>query len=888
MKMKDSLFSILFLASFISCGDYLEVDSSSSARNPALALSGTNKALVYLDDPNTLSGSIKRRADFNGILTEKFITDKQTLTKDCIFTQSIASITSEIFEVNSQVESCGIILNEDLPDATPLQTLSKNWSYEINSDEFYQVNTFYHANKIKNRFLEALSFTQKHVHFNSNMTIPPATKHNLGSTKSFWLNDDGEEKSLNIFSKCIIEFDAFFDPAKDLICFGILNEDNFKMVQDPSVIYHEMGHVFIKILMNQRNLTFESSLKVHPFESSLGVTGRYDEAGAINEAIADYFSYIMNKRPSVGDYAIRYGVGKPRPLSEDEPSHSAPVSTAKGERLSYPQYLYYDPLEPDAIVEEIHNAGGAASHYLVALTEKFKNTCSYPSNDADVIHETATNYVMLLLSESLAEIGDLTGKGSDFLSFLATGKPSLENVFFTNLNNEASFLWTHYVNPPNFRRFFQIFGKNIIHYISTDLCPEFTIDASEELLDDFGLLLFKSYENRGNGINTTNLSSQSYALHTDTKVSTSEFANRRVLFDCLLHPNFPSCTLNNRVNEANRRNSILISKDLLALDPDAPGTLFDSRSVISNVLSVLSFEGEGVATSEGLAGVEYNNDNIEFSPGEIVGLSINLRNNSNSIMGGVQILANDWDHMKLNNLNDRFINRNANILALDSGDITGGIATHSPCIFDNFPSASEGGVSDSVTTTPGNCSYISKDNSSIDNSEVVNDTIFPKYDFDAPQPICMVQFSDESDTKWVSQDFFRKNSIGLEDKDCLNNPAMSGDQFNPNECLIRVLPGGVHSMHGKIDPQKSWIESRFPEGTSKVLSRGNLILMEINKWVNSGTTFTCRFRARFSNCSDCYDEISPDPSATVEDYSDFEHAGNRPFKVIDFTFTVLD
>ena len=70
MKMKDSLFSILFLASFISCGDYLEVDSSSSARNPALALSGTNKALVYLDDPNTLSGSIKRRADFNGILTE--------------------------------------------------------------------------------------------------------------------------------------------------------------------------------------------------------------------------------------------------------------------------------------------------------------------------------------------------------------------------------------------------------------------------------------------------------------------------------------------------------------------------------------------------------------------------------------------------------------------------------------------------------------------------------------------------------------------------------------------------------------------------------------------------------------------------------------------------
>ena len=269
---------------------------------------------------------------------------------------------------------------------------------------------------------------------------------------------------------------------------------------------------------------------------------------------------------------------------------------------------------------------------------------------------------------------------------------------------------------------------------------------------------------------------------------------------------------------ANRRNSVLVSKDFIDLDDEAIAYVFDGQAEIRKIMQTLTFEGQNVNTTPGLAGVEYNNSLVNISPGEVVGLALNLFNSSNTPMGGVQVLANDWDHMKLNTPNDtiysdsdpsndlpyNFVNRFENIQGIDSSIIDGYTAVHSPCRIDDFPSSSEGGVSDSDETIPGNCSYRSKTNFSVDKTEVVSSTVYPKTEMDAPQPICLVQYNDENETKWVSQDFFRNFGMSkLEDNDCLNNPSMSGKDFNPNECLIRFLPGASQAVFSRIDAQRT-------------------------------------------------------------------------------------
>ena len=867
-------FSLIIL---VGCTGLTEVDKSDTARSTKNIILGSNQALVYPDNPTILTGSKVSVADFSGYLVPNFITDNPTLTNDCIFSQSVANIfsTGMIDEVTSTQSDCFASFSQNTSNEAPLQSINKSWDFPLDSDEFYQVNTFYHTKLISERFLEGLKFAHNHVHFNSNLSIPPSTKHNLTSTGSFWLTESGAMKQLKSFANCKVDINAFFSPALDILCYGVEGEKSkFRMVQDPTVIYHEFGHVLVKIMMNQRNITSEIAhsipLTAHPFQSKLGNLG-YEEAGAINEGIADYFSYVMTAREELGEFALAKFLGVPRPLSEDSTAHSIQISTNEGERLSYPNLIHYDPHSAEGVkIEGVHNVGQVVSHYLVALTNQLKNSCSFPETDSETIHKHVTNYVIMLLNETLAEIGDLTGKGSDFLSEKATGNASLENIFFTNLNADASFLWTQFVNPPNFRRFFQAFGKNIFHYISNDLCPQFSVDNSETLLDEYGVLLFKSYEDKGNGINSLNAQAQTYLPYSnsDTKVSTTSSLNR------FTSP--PS--YNTTVNESNRKRSNLIAKEFIELSEKPSAFVIDNQSDIKGFLSNLTFEGSNVTTSEGLAGTEYNNNLVNISPGEIVGVALNLVNKSNSIMGGVQVLANDWDHMKLNDLSDNYTNITSNL-----GSSSRGIASHSPCIFDDFPKDSEGGVTDS-SASPGDCSFITKNN-----TQIVHTTNFPKYDIDAPQPICTPQFSDESDTKWVSQDFYRKYQLGLEDKDCLNNPSMSGSNFNPNECLIRVLPGASQMNFGKIDPQKTWKETIQSGENSVLFDPSRVILMEVNKWINPGTKFNCRFRVRFSNCSDCYDNFTPETDKDdVSDFSDFEFAGPTPYKIINFQFTVID
>lgn len=339
--------------------------------------------------------------------------------------------------------------------------------------------------------------------------------------------------------------------------------------------------------------------------------------------------------------------------------------------------------------------------------------------------------------------------------------------------------------------------------------------------------------------------------------------------------------LHTKVNEGNRVNSTLLSKDFIQLpqsDSDkSVAYLVDDRESIESLLQNYSFQGAPIAYSTGLAGVEYNNGNVQIGPGEIVGISLNLINASSSSMGGVQVLGNDWDHMKLQNFDAAYFNVFANE---NSTQRNSKLATHLPCQLQGSPALDEGAVSDTDTSVEGSCTYVNK-SGKVKNFES-SDTLkrYPMHAQDAPQPICLVEQIESGESTFVSQNLHRK-VLNLDDSSCLGYPDNS-KSFNPNACLVRVLPGASHAIYSKLDPGKTLGETLTSDGSSFNLASGNIVLLEVNKEVPPGTKFNCRFRARMSNCSDCYHK------ADGSNFSDAEFMGERPFKIVNFSFQVLE
>jgi hypothetical protein len=622
-------------------------------------------------------------------------------------------------------------------------------------------------------------------------------------------------------------------------------------------------------MMNLRNqFTNGFALEKTPFESDLGELF-YDEAGAINEGVSDYFSYLTTNRKVMGEWAAGE---QARPMNESEVQHQGRVPA----KLRYPEYLHYMADDPLNAVEDIHNAGQIVSHYLVTLTQELKDRCSMMSGLSTTDKQAkARNIGVLLLSETFAELGDMTARGSDFLNPSIIGQNSLAPIYFTNLNSEEAYLWSQQVNPINFRRFFKTMAKNIKYYISEDLCPEFSVDDSETLLDSYGLLIFKSYSDTGHGVDQSspNDPATTYNLVDNTFLDNTLFnADQSLTF----------------VNEANRTNSVLVSKTLIGLPTDrATAFVIDSQKGIRDFLSQLTFEGKPVQLSEELADPRYNNGNVKISPGEVVAVALNLVNNSNSTMAGVQILGNDWDHMQLKDTSKTYVNRSENLTTNPTE-----IAQWEPCQVEGWPLDTEGGVvytpqSNYANQVQSGCEFPTRTNKVLDENSIVGANPSPRYDLDAPQPICMVQSSAANETRWISQDEHRSN-LGLSDSECLNSNSTGGGvglDFNPNECLIRVLPGANQATFGKIDPQKTWTEtiSANREDGIANLNSNSFVAMEVNKWIQPGTVFNCRFRVRFSNCQDCYNTNN-----LGEDFMDFDFAGEAPYKVINFSFTVID
>jgi hypothetical protein len=832
----------LLISFFVSCNP-TEITSSGQRAGTSYANGElANMAFIYRDSPYILEGpnygpnaDMKGSVDFN---IPEFITNKSSLKGDC---------TLQLFSGVVTIQDCIHSYDSKSPSQQLLpRKADGTWIFTPNSSEFYQVNALYHIQQGVNTFFDKLSFAYNELHAPTSSMASKAKSipKYLPNTGLFWFqaitpaNDNYFRNSfLSSYALCNLENNARFSAASPELCFGKSSQyQSFFFIQDPSIVYHELGHALIAIMMNFRNGRAQTLAPstYHPLRSNLGSYG-YDEAGSLGEGIADYYSFVMNKRTHFAEWAL----GKfqaSRPISEEDPSHITGISATAEGRLSYPQFLLYDSNHPTIPVEDIHLSGQITSHYLVALTKSLQTECSMPVAEA---HNISTSYVMMLVAETFSELGDLNAVGVDASSGSALN-PTTFPYRMNNLDENASFTWAHIINPPTYRKFFQVFAKNLNRYVTGKLCPSFTQDESEKLLDDYGLLLFKTYNDNGS---TTKSKTVQFNLNSPGQTTTG-VAPKPVL-------------------ENNRRKSVLVSKELLDLAPVdtekdvATYYIIDDQESMSAIVQNLLFKGTPVPITKNVASVEYNNSNIKVSPGEVIAIIPNLFNNSNSTMGGIHLLASDWDHTHIEDT--------------DTGNFK-------PCVIDNVTTVAQGAEAGQTCT-----STMTSYKRNIKNAST------GEFSTEAAAPVCLVQIEDGDVTRWVSQnEFRRKQGLTLNDKDCLGyggTGAFDDFTFNPHECLVRVLPGSSSAYFSKIDPQKSYVETVRTGNPDHTFSPTNAILFEVNKWIPPGTKFRCRMRAKFSNCSDCFNDPN---DATKDDYIDSEYNGAKPFKIINVEFDVND
>lgn len=722
---------------------------------------------------------------------QEFITNGQTLERSCSSPDSTVT-----------VDNCFKVLEN--ANATALGPIQGKWAFDPKTNSFLQVHLYGHMQRIIDKYLGVLS--ESYTSANPLGTLGGGTyftsiSPNLYVRKAFWT----DENVLTGFSNCESVSNAFFRPADFSICFGDdpINS-GLSFVEDPSVIYHEMGHAFIRMILNQRAVA--STAPVVTDRTDLGHIF-YDEAGAIGEGISDYFSFFMNSRKHLGEWALGAFFNASRPMSEDDAQHAPGIDLATDARLSYPTFLNYDSNNHSKLIEDVHNSGMITSHYLISLTEDFKTFCSNTT-------EEAKRNVLYLIIETLGAMGDLTSKASDNYT-------NAENINLTSTSS-ISTLWTRVVTPINYRSFYQKLGQFLLKIFvnNATLCPgnALTQDRIEQLLDQYGLLLFKTYNEDGNG-----------------------FVNGAA-------PQPGNAGPITQVNVVNRVRSLLIPKDLIIMNPDTTGVsafVFDNGQEMRTLVENLKSTGQIFDLSTEIpSDLSFNNSNGRISPGELIGLALNVYNNSNLPMGGVQILANDWDHAKLENNELKLCNNFA----------------------DNFPPATQGAadLTGDVSTNPGDCRHITKSNGG-----EAQETL---------APVCFVQLRDTNETRWVDQNVFR-NSIGLPNTKCLKGSS------SPYDCFVRAIPGGEYSIYSKIDPQQTWPETiQGSSSTAPTFNSSNILLFEISPWIPPGTIFDCRFRVRFSNCDDCF----TDSNNNNDDFLDYEYSGGDPFKLLHLEFTVID
>lgn len=743
------------------------------------------------------------------------------------------------------------------------------WGFDTSDDKFLQTNLYYHLNDIVQNFnsdlqIYARDFGDTSTSDDIDWTYEPlytfsALPGSIYSSSLFWrkevdpITSDILPKKLTAYADCSGALNnAFYNPSEFSVCMGFdsVYTEELKFSEDSTIIYHEVGHGLVDMMYNIRNNAYINLTDFIPsairaanqetcnfttqcntsntcnvatdepstvFADSAGAIlqiadgscyyalasgyfnwapfspptrftntfgGTNYEAIAVNEGLADYLSYYINDRTHWGEWALGRYLNLSRPLSEDESIHASGISTVESERLSYPEYIAYNPNNPELNESDVHNTGQIMSHFLTAATRELITNCSIDENSAQRV-------IMNAVTEALAELGDLTAKGTDDLRS--------SSDYAINMNRKLAYIWSNDVRPPSFRTFSQSFARHLLNItvLKTNVCKGYSQDKLEKLLDSYGLLLFRKY-------------------------------NADLNNDSLLRPTFDLS-----VNSLNRVKSELLTKDLLTLDTrvDQPSYIvFDDRSVIREAISNLFNTGFVLPSDIVSDDAKYNNGNSKISPGEVVGIYVNLFNNSNSIIGGARITSSPWAHAE----NDK------------------------PCgnLQDSYPSTSEGAET---------CSALSKTNFDDD---------------DRYHEVCLLEYKDENATQILTQrEFFNKMKTenGFLAKDCI-------DPSDEKSCFIKSIPGVSSAQFPMINPKSNWLETDQNADGSANYSIRNLIFFEVNKNIPQGTNVVCRLRASFTNCDDCHH----DSGRGYDDYYDFEYAGEKPFKIINMSFQVTD
>lgn len=747
---------------------------SRAATSTSVSSVSPGQGLVFGVNPIVYTGneSLDQKADLSEQVIKVKVTESSSLNTSC-----------------EQVGPC-LSVQGDTTSSGPLANSSTRWGYDVRSSEFLQVNAYYHLKKLIDLYQTNLKdyFTQTAAAgLDPQLSFSPFPTGLPGAlyiSQSNWALF-----KLKAYADCDLENNAVYDVSDNSICFGhdLVYKTDVKFAQDPSVIYHELGHSIVDTMMNMRNKAenyrtsendLEDEIPNFVLRSELGQL-YYDEAGALNEGIADFFSYYTTHRTHMGEWALGRFNKLSRPMSERDPLHAPGINESADSRFAYPRYLGHDPNRPEELYEDIHFAGQIASHYFVALSEEIVRICGLSTEDS-------VKYVGLIITETLAELGDLTSQGNDFHL-----NP------FVNMTPAHSMTWMRVNNPINFRTFFQTFAKyqlRLVANLNSPICASggLSQDRLEALLDMYGLLLFRSYNESGQG----------------------QVAPAYV-------------TLDTAVNPANRLRSELAYKENIKLE-DRPGEaqafVFDDQVNMREIISSLTRGQLKEEISPLMNDLAYNNGKGTIGPGEFVGIHLNLFNDSNTLLSGVEVLANDWSHFQ------------------------GG----KPCQgLDEVINEQNGGVP---------CDELTMTNFS---------------QSDRQRPICMIEYKDDSKgTRWVSQSEYASLE-NISSTQCL-------EAGNLASCFLRFPKGGDVAYSSQISPQKTWAESFRKENGDIPWKSSNVIFMEVNPELPYGTKVDCRFRVRFTNCDDCYyDDLG-------NQYSDLDFAGGKPFKVINFQFSLIE
>ncbi|MCY4644577.1 MAG: hypothetical protein OXB88_08155 [Bacteriovoracales bacterium] len=743
-----------------------------------------------------------------------FITSGATLEYDCDYSGGVEGSSQKL-------SGCMSVKQNEVARATRAQ--DGKWAYATDSKEFLEVNAFYHVREgIKEFFrLQRSSIARSTELFDSHSAIPRSLAAG-GNSSAFWFRSGvagaDEHFNLKIYSDCQKKGRPFFLFGSLEVCLGDHEEiQDLNFSEDPDIIHHEIGHFFSTVLYNQRNVA--SQTLAPDRRASFGGYG-YSEMDLISEGISDWFAHHHSGRTRIFEWAGKFSQND-RPVTEEDELHdlnNLGLAASSGDRLRYPDsinYYHYDPLK--FLPEDVQQAGMVISHLLVALGKEIENTCM-------VSPLRSRELVFHLIQESLAELGDLTSKGRDG-----------QTLSTINMIPQVSDTWAKIYTAANPRLFAQKMAKHFFRIIDAKSSCNgvvFGREKFEKLLDSYGLLLFRTYNENGN-------------CDEDTDPANGQF-------DCL------EGTLTSVMPE-NRRISTLLPKTALTLDtrensPSDGFFIFDSMAEIKQRLAVLRASGLVLPQNLGrvdLVNPDNNNGNQKITPGELVGIALNLFNDSNVSMGGVQTLANDWDHVKVKDGRARMCNT----------------------FEDAFPSIAEGGAEpDTTPLSEGDCGYITREN-----GKKITETK------EITAPICFMLLRDANETRWVDQKEYMEE-IGDNSSGCLK-------EDEPLSCYFRAVPGADQAWYSKIDPKANWVDtystsSYFTEQNKTFKFEGsNIMLFEVNENLPVGTEINCRFRARFTNCDDCWH----DPNSSLgDDYLDFEFAGARPYRLFNVMFTVLD